>query len=56
MVLLLVSLAVMLQPTVDMAAAGIMVCPVENTAFFIPLIFTIKRDLAPFAQAADPGG
>ena len=39
-----------------MPATGVVVRPVENAAFFIPLIFTIKRDFIPSAQVVDPGG
>ncbi len=44
----------MLQPTTNMAATGVMVRPVENATFFIPLVFATKRDGVPSAQAADP--
>jgi hypothetical protein len=39
-----------------MLSTGIVVCPVENAAFLIPLIFTIKRDVIPSAKIVDPGG
>ena len=38
-----------------MSITWVMVCPVDNSTFRIPLVFTIERYGIPGAQSADPG-
>ena len=45
----------MFQPTTSMAICGIMVCPVQDSTLWIPLIFTMEFDLIPFSESIDPG-
>ena len=51
---LLISLAVMYNPTCDMPTLWVMVRPMDDAAFFIPDILTIKANAIPDLQSGDP--
>ena len=53
--LLLVHHAVVLQPTRDVQAIRVMVCPVDDTALCIPFILTIERHSIATLQCFDTG-
>lgn len=50
---LLISLAIMYNPTCDMPTLWIMVRPMDDAAFFIPDILTIKANAIPDLQSGD---
>jgi len=50
---LLISLAIMDNPTCDMSTLWIMVRPMDDAAFFIPDILTIKANAIPNLQSGD---
>ena len=51
---LLISLAIMHNPTCDMPTLWVMVRPMDDAAFFIPDILTIKANAIPDLQSGDP--
>ena len=50
---LLISFAVMYNPACDMSTLWVMVCPMDDTAFFIPDIFAIKTNTVAYLQSGD---
>ena len=50
---LLISFAVMYNPACDMPTLWIMVRPMDDAAFFIPDILTIKANAIPDLQSGD---
>ena len=50
---LLISFAVMCNPACDMPTLWVMVRPMDNAAFFIPDILTVKADAIPDLQFGD---
>ena len=51
---LLISFAVMYNPACDMPTLWVMVCPMDDAAFFIPDILAIKANAIPDLQSGDP--
>jgi hypothetical protein len=50
---LLISLAIMHNPTCDMPTLWVMVRPMDDAAFFVPDILTIKANAIPYLQSGD---
>ena len=50
---LLISFAVMYNPACDMPTLWVMVCPMDDTAFFIPDILAIKTNTVADIQSDD---
>ena len=50
---LLISFAVMYNPACDMPTLWVMVCPMDDTAFFIPDILAIKTNTVADLQSGE---
>ena len=53
---LLISFAVMYNPTCYMPALRVMVCPMDDTAFFVPDILAVKADAVAYLKPVDSRG
>ena len=51
---LLITLAIVLHPAIDMRAARVVMCPVNDAATVVPLILAIKGHRIPFAESLNP--
>ena len=43
----------MFEPAAGMTSCGVVMCPVNNTALFVPFVFTVKADPIAGAQSVD---
>ena len=53
---LLISLAIMHNPTCDMPTLWVMVRPMDHSAFLVPDIFAVKADAVAFFESVDSRG